>query len=162
MSGTAIATPSIFMSSSAYWTGRLAVVLISSVPPERVKMISALRFCERRARSFDSPRASPVKSITRHTPSATPAALTTARTGRWRTLAVTRLSISFRGRGPETGGCLNSVPLQLRAGRLSRPPASSLRPLASPLLLRVQIDLGQARGVLQDENLRVVGLVHLD
>ena len=83
MSGTAIATPSIFSSSSAYFTDRLAVVLINCVEPaSRVKMISAFRFCERRCKSFDSPRASPVNSITRHTPSATPAALTSARTGR--------------------------------------------------------------------------------
>src|ERR1041385_1404984 len=95
-------------------------------------MISAFRFCERRCRSLDIPRASPVKSITRHTPSATPAALTTARTGRWRTLAVTRLSIRVRGR-------------------------PALKPRL--LLLRVQVPLGQVRGVLEDEDFGVVLLV---
>src|SRR5215213_9072213 len=132
MSGMAVATPSTFTSSSAYLTGRLAVVLISSVPPERVKMISALRFCERRSRSFDSPRASPVNSITRQTPSATPAALTTARTGRWRTLAVTRLSIAAH---------------YVHGSRF---------------FLRVQVDLRQVRAVLQDEDFGVELLVHLD
>src|SRR5215217_4566395 len=144
MSGTAIATPSTLRSSSAYFTGRLAVVLISSVPPERVKMISARRFCERRWRSFESPRASPVKSITRQTPSATPAALTTARTGRWRTLAVTRLSIK---RVPDVRYQMSDA-----SGGFNWHLASGVRHL---LLLRVQVDLRQVRGVLQDEDLGV-------
>src|SRR5436305_14613247 len=102
MAGRAIATPSTFINSSTYLTGKLAVVLFISGPEERAKMISAFRFDARRCKSLDIPRASPVKSITKQTPSATPAALTRARTGRCRTLAVTRLSIrgsGVRGQG---------------------------------------------------------------
>src|SRR5256885_2048129 len=106
MAGRAIATPSTFVNSSTYLTGKLAVVLIISGPEERAKMISAFRFDARRCKSLDIPRASPVKSITRQTPSATPVALTRARTGRCRTLAVTRLSIKaeVRGQRSEVGG----------------------------------------------------------
>jgi hypothetical protein len=71
------------------------VELVNSIEPGRVKMISARRFAERRCTSFAIPRASPVNSITRQTPSATPAMLTSARTGRWRIFAATRLSMSL-------------------------------------------------------------------
>src|ERR1043166_6588230 len=109
--GAAEAPPSAFSSSSTYLTGKLAVVLISSDPDERVKMISAFRFEERRCKSLDIPRASPVNSITRQTPSATPAALTSARTGRCRTLAVTRLSIKADARCQmlDAGFCLTDI-----------------------------------------------------
>ena len=67
--------------------GILLFILWRFVLPPVQRMLD-----ERRSRSFDIPRAKPVNSITRHTPSATPATLTSARTGRCRMLAATRLS----------------------------------------------------------------------
>src|SRR5689334_4956398 len=58
-----------------------------------MKINSARTLLARRCRSFDIPRASPVNSITRLTPSAIPATLTSVRMGRWRMLEVTKLSI---------------------------------------------------------------------
>src|SRR5215213_7836490 len=58
-----------------------------------MKINSARTFVARRCKSFDMPRASPVKSMTRLTPSATPATLTSVRIGLWRMFEVTRLSI---------------------------------------------------------------------
>src|SRR5690242_642291 len=58
-----------------------------------MKINSARTFVARRCKSFDMPRARPVNSITRATPSATPATLTSVRMGRWRMFEVTRLSM---------------------------------------------------------------------
>src|SRR5919109_5069011 len=93
ITGTACSTPSIAFSFSTYWVLRLAVEIVNCIEPGRVKMISALRFDERRCRSLDMPVARPVKSITRQTPKAMPAMLTIVRTGRWRMFEVIRLSI---------------------------------------------------------------------
>jgi hypothetical protein len=57
-----------------------------------MNMISALTFDDRRFRSSDIPLASPVKSMMRVTPSATPATLTKVRIGLWRIFAVIKLS----------------------------------------------------------------------
>jgi hypothetical protein len=94
MTGTADSTPSTLRNSSAYFVERFAVEDVNSIPPERVKMISARRFEERRCKSFDIPRERPVNSITSATPSATPATLISARKGRCRMLLTTRLSIT--------------------------------------------------------------------
>src|SRR5436190_5281880 len=93
MTGKASATPSICFKLWTYLVLRLAVDAISCIAPGRVKIISARTFDARRWRSFDMPRASPVKSITRQTPRATPATLTSVRMGRWRMLETTRLSM---------------------------------------------------------------------
>src|SRR5882724_5820053 len=93
ITGKASATPSICFRLSTYLVLRLAVDDVSCIAPGRVKIISARTFDARRWRSFDIPRASPVKSITRQTPSATPATLTRVRMGRWRMLETTRLSM---------------------------------------------------------------------
>jgi hypothetical protein len=61
-------------------------------PPGRVKIISARTFDERRCKSSDIPRESPVNSITRVTPSATPSTLIAERSGRWRIFEMTKLS----------------------------------------------------------------------
>src|SRR5829696_5770155 len=58
-----------------------------------MKINSARTFVARRCKSLDMPRARPVNSMTRATPSATPATLTSVRMGRWRMFEVTRLSI---------------------------------------------------------------------
>src|SRR5215204_3498666 len=58
-----------------------------------MKINSARTFVARRCKSFDMPRVRPVNSMTRQTPSATPATLTSVRMGRWRMFEVTRLSM---------------------------------------------------------------------
>src|SRR5690349_5791433 len=93
ITGNASSTPSICFSRSTYLVSRLAVVAVSWTAPGRMKINSARTFVARRCKSFDIPRARPVNSMTRLTPSATPATLTSVRIGRWRMFEVTRLSI---------------------------------------------------------------------
>src|SRR5829696_184872 len=104
MTGTADSTPSTARKFSTYFVLKLAGELVKlSIVPGLVKMISALKFCERRCKSLDIPRASPVNSMTRATPNATPTTLTSERMGRWRMLAAIRLSIKAGVRIQESG-----------------------------------------------------------
>src|SRR5215217_9295318 len=93
MTGSASSMPSICFKRSTYLVSRLAVVAVSCTAPGRMKINSARTFVARRCNSLDMPRARPVNSMTRATPSATPATLTSVRIGRWRMFEVTRLSI---------------------------------------------------------------------
>src|SRR5882762_3730140 len=93
ITGSASSTPSICFKLSTYLVLRLALDAVRFIDPGRVKIISARTFDERRAISSDMPRASPVNSMIRQTPSATPATLTSVRMGRWRMLETTRLSM---------------------------------------------------------------------